>query len=132
MSTIILEVAVTFPVIDVGEEALFKILPTSTLTIVEMISNPETSSLKNTKPSTKDITVGPLVIGSLETWNTQESMLGLIGKTFLLCVCLGGTLNFLQRRKRLSELKWNAHTQLLLDELEEEELFADDDFGMLG
>jgi len=97
-----------------------------------MVSNPETTSLENANPSTKDITVGPLVFGSLETWNTQESMLGLIGKTFLLCMCLGGTLNFLQRRKRLSELEWDTHTQLLLDELDEEERFTDDDFGKLG
>ena len=142
-----LTIQATFHAMKANERVTLEVLPTSLLTIEA--STPETttqsegqSSEGTPKEGSKEfsdedtgdefkvsnesqlMTVGPVVFRPLEAWKELSAVF--ILKVFLLITFLGVTLNFLNRRKQLSEKIGDAFTQVLIEEIESEE----EDFEM--
>ena len=140
----------TFYAMAMQERVTFEVLPTSTLTISAAAPGTTTQSaeafqegasqedseevpdeaaredaLRLTEPQL--ITVGPVVLRPLDAWKELPLQIFLL-QIFVLCALLGVTLNFLKRRKQLTEKLGDAFTQLLLEDIElEEETFDDED-----
>jgi len=143
-----LTIQATFHAMKANERVTLEVLPTSLLTIEA--STPETTTQSEGQSSegtpeegsrefpdedTGDeskvsnesqlMTVGPVVIRPLEAWKELSSQVFIL-KVFLLFTLLGITLNFLNRRKKLTEKIGDAFTQVLIEEIESEE----EDFEM--
>jgi len=142
-----LTIQATFHAMKANERVTLEVLPTSLLTIEASIPEPTTQSEGHSSEGTPEegsrefpyedtgdefkasnesqlMTVGPVVIRPLEAW--KELSQAFILKVFLLFTLLGITLNFLNRRKQLSEKIGDAFTQVLIEEIESEE----EDFEM--
>lgn len=141
----------TFHAIVAQERVTFEVLLISTLTIVAAAPRPTIQpaevfhegtpqedseevpgedTLRSTEPLL--ITVGPVVLRPLDAWKQLPPQLFLL-QIFVLCALLGVTLNFLKRRKQLTEKLGDAFTQLLLEDIElEEETFDDEDSAFGG
>lgn len=154
-SNFTLTIQATFYAMSVNERVTFEVLPTSLLTIEasthgtttqsEGQSSEETPNERSRDFPDEDIegeskvsnesqlmTVGPVVFRPLKAW--KEHVLPIfILKTFLLFAFLGITLNFLHRRKQLTEKIGDAYTQVLIEEIaaEEEDFEMDHDLGVM-
>ncbi len=138
-----LTIFATFHTMKANEQVTLEVLPTSLLTIEA--STPETTTQSEGQSSegtpeegsrefpdedardesmvpneSQLMTVGPVVFRPLEAWKELSSQ-AFILKVFLLFILLGITLNFLNRRKQLTEKMGDAFTQVLIEEIETEE-----------
>lgn len=143
-----LKISAIFHAMKINERVTLEVLPTSLLTIEASTpetttqsegqsseGTPEESSREFPDEDTGDeskvqnesqlMTVGPVVFRPLEAWKELSSQ-AFILKAFLLFTLLGITLNFLNRRKKLTEKIGDAFTQVLIEEIEAEE----EDFEM--
>jgi len=129
-----LSASAIFHVFGREEQTLFEILPSSTL-VMSTISDPLASdnSPEGSRDSAELITVGPVVVNSLEAWKGLDSPGGFLMKALMLSLMFGLTLKFLKRRKKISETNAMESAQLLLEELANEEpIDSSSNFGFGG
>ena len=130
-----LSASATFHVFGREEQTLFEILPSSTLVMSTAPTDPLASnnSPEDSLNSAEPITVGPVVVNSLEAWKGLDSPGSFMLKVLMLSLMLGLTLKVLKRRKKISETNAMESAQLLLEELANEEpIDNNSNFGFGG